>query len=174
MKNHRVLLFMILVLSYSCVSGQKDHVVSDSTAEGIVIDEEFDYLILLEEEIVGVWENSSMRVWVNTYNNSDTSFFVDINEDSWELKLSIMPIVTTIRDDGTYTSEFRNTLDQVIYTPEGTWMVDGDSLIMEDHQAVYRYQIFIDGDIAEFKSMIDWDQDGKADDAYAGVQRKKK
>ena len=53
-----------------------------------------------------------------------------------------------------------------------SWIIDGDSLIMEDHQAVYHYQIFIDGDIAEFNSIIDWDGDGEMDDEYFGVQRK--
>ena len=45
---------------------------------------------------------------------------------------------------------------------------------MEDHQAVYKYQIFIDGDMAEFKSRLDWDKDGKKDDEYTGLQRKNK
>jgi hypothetical protein len=43
---------------------------------------------------------------------------------------------------------------------------------MKDHQAVYRYKIFIDGDMAEFKSLLDWDSDGQVDDEYFGVQRK--
>lgn len=174
MKNPGVLLFMIFIMFYSCVSGQNENGAEENDTQTIEMDEESDYLFMLEKEIVGEWVNSSMRVWVNSYNNSDTSFIVDIDEDNWELKMSIKPIVTTIYDDGTYISEFRNSLDQVTYKPEGTWMVDGDSLIMEDHQAVYRYQIFIDGDIAEFRSMIDWDHDGKADDVYSGVQRKNK
>lgn len=173
MKKQVYLLFIFFLLFYSCVSGQKDNSNvenKDLTSES---DVESDYLSQLEQEIVGVWVNSSMRVWVNSYNNSDTSFIVDINEDTWEMKMNVKPIVTNIREDGTYVSEFRNSLDQEIYKPEGTWMLDGDSLIMEDHQAVYKYQIFIDGDIAEFKSMIDWDNDGKVDDRYAGVQQKK-
>ena len=86
--------------------------------------------------------------------------------------MNIKPIITTIYEDGTYTSEFRNSFDSLIYMPEGSWFIDGDTLIMQDHQDVYKYQIFIDGDLAEFKSKIDWDKDGKADDEYFGIQRK--
>jgi hypothetical protein len=173
MKKPEQLFFIFFIFFYSCVSGQKDNSAvenNDVAYEAVV---ESDYLSQLEQELIGVWVNSSMKVWVNGYNNSDTSFIVDINEDTWDMKMNVQPIITTIRNDGTYSSEIRNSLDQVTYTPEGTWMLDGDSLIMEDQRAVYKYQIFIDGDIAEFNSLLDWDQDGKADDEYKGVQRKR-
>lgn len=174
MKKSGILFFIIFLLFNSCASGQKGEGDKENDEKSFDVEIELDYLSQLEQDLVGEWVNASMKVKVNSYNNSDTSFIVDINEDTWEMKMSIKPIVTTIRNDGTYISEFRNSLDAVIYKPEGSWMLDGDSLIMEDHQAVYRYQIFIDGDIAEFKSMIDWDHDGKADDEYKGVQRKNK
>lgn len=157
---------------YSCVSGQKESKPQKTSDQIQEIDEEMDYISQLEQQFVGEWSNVSMKVWVKTYNNSDTSFIVDITEDNWELKMNIKPIVTTVYEDGTYMSEFRNSFDSLIYKPEGTWMIDGDTLIMEDHQEVYKYQIFIDGDQAEFKNMVDWDKDGKADDEYFGVQRK--
>jgi len=172
MKN-AIILFMSVFI-YSCVSGQKEQI---AEADTVVINEQvpeevYDYISQLENEFIGEWANVSMRVVVRTYNNSDTSFIVDINEDNWELKMNIKPIVTTIFDDGTYISEFRNSFDSLIYKPKGTWLIDGDSLIMRDNQAVYKYQIFIDGNRAEFKSLVDWDKDGKEDDEYFGVQRK--
>ncbi len=135
--------------------------------------QDFDYLSELEKEIVGQWTNVSMKVWVRTYNKSDTSFIVDIREDAWDTKMNIRPIVTTIRADGTYVSEFRNSFDSLIYRPEGTWLMDGDTLIMQDHQSVYKYKVFIDGDRAEFRSVVDWDRDGQVDDVYFGIQKKK-
>jgi hypothetical protein len=173
MISMRNILFIVaLSFFYSCVSGQKeDRQVVVQECE--VFEEEItDYISELEQSFVGEWINVSMRVWVRTYNQSDTSFIVDINEDNWDLKMTVKPIATTVYADGTYTSEFRNSFDSLIYRPKGTWMIDGDSLIMEDHQAVYKYQIFIDGDLAEFKSIVDWDNDGQVDDEYFGVQRK--
>ena len=167
---------MMSLFHYSCVSGQKESA-SDKSAELLhqvdnQDESQAEYVSELEQAIVGEWVNVSMRVMVKTYENSDTSFIVDINEDNWEVKMNIQPIVTTIFENGTYISEFRNSFDSLIYKPEGTWMIDGDTLIMEDHQDTYKYQIFIDKDVAEFKSVVDWDKDGKADDEYFGVQRK--
>lgn len=167
-------LFIVFVTFFysSCVSGQKEH--QEETAQQDMIAEEIpeDYLSELERAFIGEWQNVSMRIKVWSYNRSDTSFIVDINEDNWDLKMTVKPIITTVYEDGSYVSEFRNSFDSLIYKPEGTWIIDGDSLIMEDHQAVYKYQIFIDGDLAEFKSIVDWDGDGETDDEYFGVQRK--
>jgi hypothetical protein len=168
----RILLFIAAsIFFYSCASGQKES--REENVETEIGDKEFtDYIGEMEQNLIGKWTNVAMRVRVNTYNKSDTSFIVDINEDNWDLKMTVKPIVTMIYDNGTYESEFRNSFDSLIYKPQGTWMIDGDSLIMKDHQAVYRYKIFIDGDMAEFKSLLDWDSDGQVDDEYFGVQRK--
>ena len=166
-------ILLIALISYSCVSGQKDNSVVRDAEQIHETNEDFDYMSALEQEIVGEWTNASMRIWVKTYNNSDTSFIVDITEENWELKMNIKPIVTTIHEDGTYMSEYRNSFDSLIYdNPRGTWLIDGDTLIMEDGKATYKYQIFIDGDRAEFNSLIDWDGDGVADDEYTGVQKR--
>ncbi len=168
------LLFIVFIslFFHSCASGQKEQNHEDTQQEVLAPVLGLEDLSQMERDIVGRWSNSSMKVWVRSYNNSDTSFIVEINENTWEMKMNIKPIVTTIRPDGTYISEFRNSFDSLIYRPEGTWLIDGDSLIMKDNQQVYRYQIFIDGDVAEFKSPIDWDKDGKADDEYSGIQKK--
>ncbi len=165
-----LLLSILLFIAFSCASGQKD-----KQADAIVVADslvEENYLSQLEQDLIGVWVNESMRVWVRSYNHSDTSFIVDINEENWDLKMTIKPITTTIYADGTYISEFRNSFDSLIYSPEGSWLLDGDSLIMHDRQAIYHYQVFVDGNRAEFKSILDWDSDGVADDEYFGVQRK--
>lgn len=167
-----LLLLMSFIFYFSCVSGQKEtrqEIMTEETEAGEMT---MDYLTELEQAIVGEWANVSMRVWVKTYDKSDTSFIVDINEDNWDMKMTVKPIITTIYEDGTYISEFRNSFDSLIYQPKGRWMIDGDTLIMEDHQAVYRYHVFVDGDRAEFKTILDWDGDGQADDEYFGIQRR--
>lgn len=154
------------------VLGQRNHAQGGTVTRSGQKSKEYNYTAELERAIIGKWANVSMRVFVNTYNNSDTSFMIDINEDNWDMKMNIKPIETTIRADGTYSSEFRNSFDSLMYRPGGSWLIDGDTLIMQDKNAVYKYQIFIDGDIAEFRSLLDWDQDGRADDRYFGVQQR--
>jgi len=166
------ILILVILFFYSCVSGQKEKSEELNSENFNEVEEQYGYVSQLEQDILGEWTNVSMKIWVKTYNNSDTSFIVDITEENWDLKMSVKPIVTTIKDDGTYISEFRNSFDSLIYKPLGTWLIDGDTLIMEDHQDTYKYQIFIDGDRAEFNSLVDWDKDGMADDEYFGVQRK--
>jgi hypothetical protein len=169
----RIGLVLFAAIFYaSCVSGQKEHHNVSGNTEAEIEDEFTSFLSEMEQNFIGEWRTESMRIWVRTYNKTDTSFIVDINDDNWDLKMTIEPITTTVFEDGTYISEFRNSFDSIIYKPEGTWMIDGDSLFMEDHQAQYKYQIFIDGDRAEFKSVVDWDGDGDIDDEYFGVQRK--
>ncbi len=190
----RVLCFLsFIIIVGSCVSGQKDSGTTGSydTAKTMLSDpdindndtsiqddydayEEYDYISELENELIGTWVNSSIRVDVYSFQNSDTSFIVDISEDAWDMKMTIRPIVTKILADGTYISEQRNFFDSLLNISRGSWMLDGDSLIMEDSKKnVYKYQIFIDGDRAEFRGMTDYDNDGKKDDRYFGVQKRK-
>lgn len=166
------ILALFAAFTFSCVSGQKEQTNEIAIPVDFEEEDSFDYMSQLEQEIIGVWSNASMRVHVNSFNNSDTSFIVDITEETWEMKMNIQPIITTINEDGTYMSEFRNSFDSLIYKPEGTWLIDGDTLIMQDHQATYKYQIFLDGDRAEFHSLVDWDNDGETDDEYRGIQHK--
>lgn len=164
----------MIVCHYSCVSGQNENSKEEETKQTLTLESSIEYLSELEEAIVGKWENVSMIVKVHSFENSDTSFIVHITEDNWETKMNIKPIVTTIHPDGRYRSEYRNSFDSLIYAPIGTWMIDGDTLIMEDHQDIYKYQIFVNDDEAEFRNMVDWDKDGLADDEYFGIQRKNK
>ena len=167
-----LVVFMIALFQLSCASGQQEKTEESHESEMTSASQGIEYLTELEQAIVGEWTNVSMRVKVESFENSDTSFIVHITEENWDTKMNIRPIVTTIYADGTYTSEFRNSFDSLIYKPEGTWVIDGDSLFMTDHQDTYRYQIFVDGDVAEFNSIVDWDNDGKVDDEYFGVQHK--
>jgi hypothetical protein len=176
-------LLMFWMCCTSCASGQRDaqNAGDDEVQEmdtffsqqdTAYMEEEYEFMDQLEQQIVGEWENTAMRVKVWSYQNSDTSFIVDINEDTWDQKMNIKPIKTKIFSNGTYISEFRNSFDSLMYRPVGEWYMDGDSLIMTDRRGTYQYKVFVDGATAEFRSMVDWDGDGKSDDEYFGTQRK--
>jgi hypothetical protein len=112
-----LVLVLVTLFQHSCASGQKENTADSNDRSVEISDQEIEYLSELEQAIVGEWTNVSMRVRVESFENSDTSFIVHITEENWDTKMNIRPIVTTIYPDGTYTSEFRNAFDSLIYKP---------------------------------------------------------
>lgn len=128
----------------------------------------------IEDQIVGAWQADMLIIDVNSFEDSDTTFTVKVYNDNWEMLMQIKPPIIRIKNDGTFTSTTYNLEDELVQESNGNWWMDGDSLYMEDVQkTLYQYKVFIDGDLAEFKSWIDWDMDGKKDDHYFGVQKRK-
>ncbi len=160
-KNYRLLAIMVLFVNIACTSGQNKKVESTS--------EEVNFGDFQENAIVGNWKNLTINVDLETYNNSDTSFRVSITEDNWKLKMNIDPIVTEIYDDGTFLTNYRDTLSNIFHQNKGTWYIDGDSLYLEDQSGeLFPYQVYINGNRMEMKTMVDYDEDGKKDDFYQG------
>lgn len=114
----------------------------------------------------GQWVNISMKVTIN----ADVDSVVDIPPGKWEEILQIKPILTTLKDDSTFISEYRNLGDSLFMTSTGVWWLDKDSLYMEEHGVLNAYHLKIRNDTASFTGYIDWDQDGEADDLYYGEQ----
>lgn len=130
----------------------------------------------LSSRLVGKWRNMDMKITMNSYKNSDSSRVLEVKEENWEKQMHIRPIQTTFGNDGSYNSPHYDLKDSLFYNPSGKWMIRGDTIVMEDtfpkRGMKYKYRIRIVNDIAEFSSMEDSDNDGKADDHYFGRQRR--
>jgi hypothetical protein len=160
----RTLLFVIPAFLLSCSVKENDKKVFDP--------------------LVGEWRNVSMKVEMPTVNNTDSTSTLDVTEANWEQMMQIRTIQTFFKADGTYNSVSTNLNDSIIYNPAGKWSVSGDSILMTDTfpQAglTYKYRFTLrEQDVnskkellAEFWGIEDFDQDGKKDDSYYGVQRK--
>lgn len=134
--------------------------------------------------LVGEWRNVSMKVEMPTVNNTDSTSVVEVTEANWEQLMKIRTIQTFFKADGTYNSVHTNLNDSILYNPAGKWLISGDSIIMTDTfpQAglTYKYRFTVREQnttgkkewLAEFWGIEDFDQDGKKDDSYYGVQRK--
>jgi hypothetical protein len=133
---------------------------------------------VLEKQMYGEWRNSSLRLLMNSYNNTEETKEFIVKEGEWEQKMKIQPIRTFYRADGTYNSEHRSLNDSLIYNPAGRWVILDDTLIMRDTfpepGLSYRYKLVVKGGQAEFTGIEDCDRDGKADDNYFGIQRRQK
>lgn len=155
----------IAALTLACSSEKKEETTDvPEGAEPAVSDTRYS----LKMDMLGEWRNLAMKVEIN--NEADS--VLDVPEGKWEDVLKIKPIRTTFKEDGTYTSEYRDLDDVVIMTRTGTWSVKGDTLTMGEEGSTYSYVTKVSGNTAEFKGYIDWDEDGDADDLYWGKQQK--
>jgi hypothetical protein len=129
----------------------------------------------LSRQIIGEWRNVTLKITFDSLNNAGPKKILEANENSWEQVLNIEPIRTHFLSNHTYYSEYRNTKDSLVRMPKGTWSIKGEEITMHQtapDEAVYVMRLKITGDLAEFKGMIDFDGNGKADDYYYGTQRK--
>jgi hypothetical protein len=131
---------------------------------------------LLSGRLTGVWDNLSLKIKMNSFNNTDSTRVFEVDEKDWEQKMRIRPIRTIYRKDGSYNSEHRNLNDSIIYNPAGKWYILGDTIFMTDtfpeRGLTYKYHVRIKGNIVEFTGVEDCDRDGKKDDEYFGIQCK--
>jgi hypothetical protein len=127
----------------------------------------------LKTALSGTWEAVSFRIQVNSLQNTDSSFVLEVKPGEWEKKLQIRPILTTYSTDNRYRSEYRSPADSLLRTDRGMWNAFGDTLVLISAEATYQYQVIWRGDTAEFRSFLDWDGDGQEDDEYVGIQKKK-
>ena len=156
-----IIISIVLLMNVACSSGQNKKAENE--------DSELNYGDFQEQAIIGHWKNKSIDVDMNTYNNSDTSFHVAVNEDNWKIKMNINPIVTEINEDGTFLTNYKDTLDNVFHQNKGTWYVDGDSLFLIDDDGIsYPYKMSFNGDILKMNTIVDYDGDGMKDDYYIG------
>jgi len=123
----------------------------------------------------GTWENVSLLVVVNTVANTDSSYSLVVPPGAWEQKLGIKPIQSTFTEENRYYSKYYNLQDSLIRSTRGMWNVFGDTLLLIEPEATYTYRMeLLPEDQISFSALLDWDDDGQADDEYEGVQQKVK
>lgn len=129
-----------------------------------------------DETLIGAWSNYNLTLNLSSVNNSDLDSLLKIdNPAEWEQVLKIRPILTVFNADGTYYSEYRDLKDSIVYRPTGIWKTREDSLYLNqkyptDYMSAYFFDL--QETRVEFRALLDWDQDGRMDDHYQGIQRK--
>jgi hypothetical protein len=126
-------------------------------------------------QLIGEWNNLSMKINIQSKNNLDTSEVFEVNRPEWEERLRIKPIRTFFRADSTWNSAHYNLKDSLVYNPSGKWWIKENKLVMVQEfpsPDTTRYTLVLKKDTASFESLLDWDMDGKKDDLYFGKQIK--
>lgn len=153
---HLFAVFLLIMLCSSCRSDNQE----EDNAQ-------------LTKYMTGVWQSLSIKVIINSVDNSDSTHILKAGPKNWEERLQIKPIRTTFYEDSTFTSQYQNLKDSVIRTSKGKWYARNDSLFMETIASIYRYKIKKRRKSrATFTAQLDWDGDGKEDDIYRGKQEK--
>lgn len=125
--------------------------------------------------LVGTWCNLMIDVDYNADQKGDTVPNLTADTTNWEKVLDMKPIETAFRADSSWESIYRNLKDSVIMRSKGKWWVHRDTLVMTSERnakTLYVFAYHIADDIAYFKGMIDFDEDGQSDDLYIGTQRR--
>ena len=126
--------------------------------------------------LVGEWNNISIKVDIQSANNSDSNSVFDAKRGEWEPVVKIRPIRTFFNADSTWHSAHYTLKDSLFYDPSGRWWIEGDSLVMQQQlpaPETTKYFLTLNGDTASFRGILDWDTDKKRDDIYFGEQIRK-
>lgn len=101
----------------------------------------------------------------------DDSVFL-VPNGRWQEILGIKPIRTHYTEDKRFISRYYNLADSLVGTSKGTWRLDQDSLywVVDGQATVYAFSR--EGSIGSFVGHLDWDQDGKVEELYEGMQEK--
>jgi hypothetical protein len=129
------------------------------------------------DQLIGEWNNISIKVDIHSKKNTDSSDTFVAARGEWEKVVKIKPIRTFLRADSTWNSAHYTLTDTLFYDPSGKWWLEGDSIVLEQIKPspdITKYLLRLNGDTASFTTVLDWDMDGKKDDAYFGEQVKRK
>lgn len=125
----------------------------------------------LKTLLPGKWETVAFKVNINTYQNTDSTFVLEVKGGEWEDKLQMRPIQTEYSARNRYQSNYHNLSDSLIRTERGIWNIFGDTLMLISPEATYQYKVNWQGEMVELRSVLDWDGDGQEDDEYIGIQK---
>lgn len=128
--------------------------------------------------LIGTWVNESLEVDITSFRGQEgKDSLLNIKSNEWETKLKIQPIQTTYNEDGSWESNYFDLNGENVFKTKGKWWNRSDTLFMHQNNPkdeMNFYFFTIKGNKANFKTTIDWDSDGEADDQYNGWQRRMK
>lgn len=157
-KQIRFLLLIGLLVS-SCQSEPKNQEAAAETLD-------------LAKTLPGTWEMVSLQVQVNSFENTDSSYVLDIKEEEWERVFFVKPVKTYFELDNKYRRAYFNMNGDVVSEDRGMWNAFNDTLMMIEPNVTYQYIISEQpSGLLQFSALVDWDSDGEEDDEYLGVQR---
>ena len=141
-------------------------------ADNSAADEDTTETMDLTSELPGTWQTIQINVALNTADGLDTFRTESLTEDLWRSTFQMEPPIYYFEPDNKYRRVHRNLNGDVIDEGRGMWTVFGDTLNLTEPDASYQYIVRAGQGRATFRTFLDWDEDGEADDEYQALQRK--
>jgi len=123
------------------------------------------------KRLPGTWEVKYIRVEVESFEDTDSSYVFEIDENNWQKMYSIKPYRTYYSPDSTFRRLYRGLNEQPVSENRGLWNIFGDTLMMIQPNETLQYKIALEQGDLHMTGLVDWDKDGSEDDVYYSVQR---
>lgn len=125
------------------------------------------------EFLPGTWEKIGLTVDINSFNNQDSAFTVQVREEDWAETTQSLPTLTYFLLDNKYRQEFRALNGDTLFVSRGMWNIFGDTLHLVEPDTSYQFLLSInESRNLEMRRQIDWDGDGLDDDDYLEIHRR--
>lgn len=155
---------LLLVASFFLPSCQTD----SNTNAANSAEAAFDF----KDYIEGTWQTVQINVAVNSVDGLD-SFRVDnLSEKVWRSEFGVNPPKYYFQPDNKFRREHTSITGELMDEGKGMWNVFGDTLVLIEPDATYQYVVKGDGSRVTFRTLLDWDEDGEADDQFQALHRK--
>ena len=155
----RLIIFFALCLFFSCQN--------DSNRDNNSIPENPS----IHDQLLGTWEVKLLKIEVDTYQGTDSSFVFEVSEEYWEEIYKVKPFRTFFAQDSTFRTTRKNLQGLPMGEDRGLWRAFGDTLMLLQPNATLQYKVSISKGQAIWAGLVDWDMDGVEDDVYYGEYR---
>lgn len=126
------------------------------------------------KKVVGRWILQKQTSVVNALEEGAEKDTIVVLEDKQYRELSLKPAEIEYGAEGAYLLVFKDYADQIKLRKPGLWMFNHDTLVymQMDSTVENKYAAVLTDTTMTLKGFIDYDDDGKTDDAYEGFYRK--
>jgi hypothetical protein len=160
----KLFIFIVILSFFACQNNNNNGETANQTAT---------------EKMVGEWDSYSVLIKVKSMKQTGGDSVVNIpNPAAFAQITGNKPIHTIYRADGSYTAEYRNLKDSILFVNLGEWKMLNDSILQLNQQDPFpetsEFGVRFMKDGAMFsRAAYDYDRDGAKDDSFLGMQTKR-
>ena len=125
----------------------------------------------LKTVLLGTWQTTQINVAINSADGLDTFRSEYLTQEIWEKDFNMQPPIFYFQPDQQFRTIHKNLAGQIVNESHGIWNAFGDTLMLIEPEVTYQYIVKSGEGKAAFRTFLDWDGDGEADDEYQSLQR---